>query len=211
MNLTVLGATGGVGRHMVRHALADGHKVIAVVRDPARLGIEHEALVVLRANPLDTGALTEAVSGADAVLSGIGQVGRTDPLRPASASVRAAVDAMTATGVRRIVVISTGALNRSGAGQPWFARRILCPALWAILREAYTDLERMEQILRESGLDWTAVRPSRLTNAAPRGSYRDAVEAGPTGATISRADVARAMVDFVAVPETVRHAIGVSN
>jgi putative NADH-flavin reductase len=211
MNLTVLGATGGVGRQVVRHALDDGHKVTAVVRDPARLGIEHENLSVVRTNPLDATSLTEVIDGTDAVLSGMGQAGRTDPLRPASTSTRAAVEAMTATGVRRIVVMSSGTLNRTGVGQPWFSHRVLTPVLWAVLREAYIDLERMERILRESGLDWTAVRPPRLTNTKAKGSYRDAVEAGPTGTTITRADVARAMLDYITVPGTIQHAVGVSN
>jgi putative NADH-flavin reductase len=211
MNLTVLGATGGVGRHVVRHALVDGHKVTAVVRDPAQLGIEHESLSVVRTNPLDATSLTEVIEGADAVLSGIGQAGRTDPLRPASTSARAAVEAMVATGVRRIVVMSSGTLNRTGVGQPWFSHRVLTPALWAVLRDAYIDLERMERILRESGLDWTAVRPPRLTNAKAKDSYRDAIEAGPTGTMITRADVARAMLDYIAVPGTIQHAVGVSN
>jgi putative NADH-flavin reductase len=211
MNITVLGATGGVGRHVVRYALLDGHKVTAVVRDPARLRIEHENLVVVRTNPLDAASLTEVVGGSDAVLSGMGQAGRKDPLRPASTSAQAAVEAMVATGVRRIVVMSSGTLNRSGVGQPWFSHRVLAPALWAILRDAYVDLERMERILLESGLDWTAVRPPRLTNAKAKDTYRDAVEAGPAGAMITRADVARAMLDYVTVPGTIQHAVGVSN
>jgi putative NADH-flavin reductase len=211
MKLAVLGATGGVGRHIVTYALADGHKVTAAVRDPSRLDLRHENLSVVRADALDASSLTPVVEGADAVLSGMGQAGRTDPLRPASTSARAAVEAMTATGVKRIVVISAAPLNRSGAGQPWFSRRVVTPAMWAGLRELYTDLEEMERILRESGLEWTAVRPPRLTNSAARGTYRDAVEAGPKGNAIARADVARAMLNYVSAPETIGHAVGLSN
>lgn len=210
MKLTVLGASGGVGQHIVSLAVAAGHQVTAVVRDPARLASRHPHLTVMRADALDAGSLRTAVGGAGAVLSGIGAASRHDPLKPASTSARAAVEAMEATGVRRIVVVSAAPLNRSGVGQPFVVRRVLSPLLWAALEEVYTDLERMERVLRESGLDWTAVRPPRLLNTPGRGRYRYAAEAGPPGLSIARADVAQAMLDFVTTPETIGHAVGVS-
>ena len=210
MLLTVLCATGGVGQHIVRHGLADGHQVTAVVRDAGRLSVRHENLSVLRADALDASSLNPVFEGADAVLSGIGAAGRRDPLKPASSSARAAVKAMIATGVRRIIVVSAGPLNRSGTGQSILSRRVFSPLLWAILRDTYTDLAVMEDVLRDSDLDWTSVRPSRLTNKPGLGRYRDTPDAGPAGNSIARADVARAMLDFVAAPQTYRRAIGVS-
>ena len=210
MRLAVLGATGGVGRLIVTHALADGHRVTAVVRDPARLAVHHQNLTVVRANALDAGSLKTAFDGAEAVLSGIGAAARHDPLRPASTSARAAVEAMAATGVRRIVVVSAGPLNRTGAGQPFLARTVFGPLLWRILREAYDDLGLMERVLAESGLDWTSVRPPKLTNDAGRGRYRHTIESGPPSGSIARADVARAMLDFVPDRETFGRAVGVS-
>jgi putative NADH-flavin reductase len=211
MKLAVLGATGGIGRHLVALALADGHHVTAAVRDPARLPVHHDRLTVVRADALDPASLEPVIEGADAVLSGIGQAGRTDPLKPASTSARAAATAMAAAGVRRILVVSAAPLNRSGAGQPLLAAKVFGPLLWAALREVYTDLEAMERVLRESELDWTAVRPPRLTNRPGRGHYRHAVESGPAGSTVPRADVARAMLDLVTDPASFRHAVGVSS
>jgi putative NADH-flavin reductase len=211
MKLTVLGATGGVGRQLVSKALTDGHRVTAVVRDPARLGLEHRHLTVARADALDAGSLKAVVDGVDAVLSGVGAASPRDPLNPASTSTRAAVEAMAATDTRRIVVISAAPLNRSGAGDPWFTRRVFYPLLWNRLGELYTDLERMEAALAGSGLDWTAVRPPRLLDGEGTGRYRRAVDASPGGSSISRADVARAMLDMLADPTTIGHAIGVSS
>ena len=210
MKLTVLGATGGVGRHIVTHALADGHEVTAAVRDPARLPARHPKLAVLLTNALEAASVKEAIEGADAVLSGIGSADRHDPHKPASRSARATVQAMIATDVRRIIVVSAAPLNRSGAGQSLLTRRVLSPLLWAILKEMYLDLELMERILRDSGLDWTSVRPPKLLNKPGQGRYRHAIEADPGGSTIPRADVARAMLDFLTIPETVGHAVGIS-
>ncbi len=210
MRIAVLGATGGVGRQLVRHALADGHQVTAAVRDPARLPITHDRLTTVRADALDAASVKGVIAGVDAVLSGIGAAGRHDPLRPASTSAKALVAASAATGVRRVLAVSAAPLNRSGAGDSLVTRRLAMPVLWALFREAYADLELMERQLRESDLDWTAVRPPRLTNAAGKGRYRHAVEASPGGMAIARADVARAMLDFIVDPATIRHAVGVS-
>ncbi|MFI6768998.1 NAD(P)-dependent oxidoreductase [Streptomyces sp. NPDC050355] len=210
MKLTVLGASGGVGRQLVRQALADGHEVTAALRSPEKLTERHDRLTVVRADALDAASVQAVVDGADAVLSGMGQAGRHDPLRPASTSARAVVEAMKATGVRRVLMVSAGPLNRSGTGQPFLSHRVFGPLLWAVLKELYTDLERMEAVLRGSGLDWTAVRPPRLLDKPGEGRYRHAVEAGPAGASIARADVARAMLDFLADPQTYGHAVGIS-
>ncbi|MFE0460689.1 NAD(P)-dependent oxidoreductase [Kitasatospora sp. NPDC058965] len=210
MKLTVLGATGGIGKQLVSQALAGGHQVTAVVRDPARLAVRHDRLTVVRGDALDPASLAPAVEGADAVVSGMGQAGRHDPLKPASSSARAAIEAMTATGVRRILVTSAAPLNRAGTGDSLPTRLIASPLLWAILREVYTDLEAMEAALRASGLDYTSVRPPKLTDKPGTGRYRHAIEASPGGFSIARADVARAMLDFVTDRATVGHAVGVS-
>ncbi|MYT30335.1 MULTISPECIES: NAD(P)H-binding protein [unclassified Streptomyces] len=210
MKITVVGASGGIGRHLVRQALADGHDVTAALRSPEKLTDRHPRLTIVRADALDAASVEPAIEGADAVLSGIGQAGRHDPLRPASTSARAVTEAMAATGVRRLLVVSAGPLNHTGAGQPFLAHRVFGPLLWAVLKELYTDLERMEAVLRETDLDWTSVRPPRLLDKPGTGRYRHALEAGPSGSSIPRADVARAMLDFVTDPTTYHHTVGVS-
>jgi uncharacterized protein YbjT (DUF2867 family) len=210
MRLTVLGATGRVGRHIVTQALADGHQVVAAVRDPGRLGLTHDRLTVRRADALDAASVKTVIQNADAVLSGVGPTRRRDPLNPASASARAAVEAMDAVGVRRILMISAEPVNRAGTGEPWATRRLVAPLLWRLMPELYADLELMERVLRESGLDWTAVRPPRLLDGAGQGRYRHAVEASGGSGVIARADVARAMLDFVTDTATIGHAVGVS-
>ncbi|MFD7918516.1 NAD(P)-dependent oxidoreductase [Streptomyces sp. NPDC059740] len=210
MRLTVLGATGGIGRHLVAHALADGHEVTALVRDPARLPVRDERLTVQRGDALDAASVGSVLTGSEAVLSAVGQAGRHDPLRPASSSAAATVAAMRAAGVRRYLAVSAAPLQRAGAGVSALNRLVLNPLLWKVLREVYEDLERMEAVLRESGLDWTSVRPPRLTDAAGTGRYRTAVESGPPSNTVARADVARAMLDMVTRTETFGKAVAVS-
>lgn len=78
MQLTIIGATGGTGTCLVEQALAAGHEVTAVVRDPARLAVPaHERLQTVTADVMDPAAIIPAVAGADAVLSAPGPRGRS--------------------------------------------------------------------------------------------------------------------------------------
>jgi hypothetical protein len=76
----------------------------------------------------------------------------------------------------------------------------------------YADLALMEGILRDSGLDWTVVRPPRLTDGPVTGTYRTAYEQNLRGGlVVSRADVAHFMLRVLDEPETIRKAIGIAS
>jgi putative NADH-flavin reductase len=72
MNLTVLGATGGTGRQVVEEALAGGHQVTALARDPGKLGLQNPRLRVVQGSIQEASAVEEAIAGADAVVSALG-------------------------------------------------------------------------------------------------------------------------------------------
>jgi uncharacterized protein YbjT (DUF2867 family) len=90
-------------------------------------------------------------------------------------------------------------------------RHLLSPLITAALRDLYADLALMEDILAHSGLDWTAVRPPRLTNKTETGAYRTAYGRNlRRGLTVSRADVAHLMLSVLGQPETVGQTIGIA-
>jgi nucleoside-diphosphate-sugar epimerase len=165
-------------------SLAAGHDITAVARNPSTLPAAVRA-VPADLPTVDPAALEPAVAGADAVLSGLGPRSRSDA-GIASVGTRAIVQAMQATGVRRIVVVSAAPVAtvaspgrpdppRHDPGDGFVMRHLLAPALVAALRDVYADLALMEDVLRDSGLDWTAVRPPRLTNRPPTSTYRTAI------------------------------------
>ena len=104
MKLTVFAATGRIGGQVLDQALAAGHDVTAVARNPAALSGPVRA-VAADLGTVDRADLLPAVAGADAVLSGLGPRSRADA-GIASVGTRAIVQAMRATGVRRIVAVS---------------------------------------------------------------------------------------------------------
>lgn len=211
MKLTVFGATGGVGREVVRQALAAGHHVTAVVREPARFTVTGEQLDVFRSDLRDSDELRAAVTGRDAVLSGLGA--RT--LKDAGTGIatrltRPVLRAMEAEGVRRIVVVSAGPLGPEPADQP-LVDRLLVKGVKAALKRVYADLGTMEADLADSATDWTSVRPPRLTDKPVTGHYRMVVGGSPSrGRFLARADVAHAMLAVLDDPATVRQGVGVA-
>jgi putative NADH-flavin reductase len=209
MNLTVFGATGGIGRELVRQALGSGHRVTAVVRDPARLDVTGEALEVVRADLTDPEELRTAVRGRDAVLSGLGARSRKDA-GVATRLTRTVLRAMEAEGVRRLLVVSAGPVGPDPEGDGALDRGMR-GLVSAVLKDVYTDLRGMEAELARSGTDWTSVRPPRLQNKPVTGSYRTVVGGFPRkGRFIARADVAHAMLAMIDDAATVKQGVGVA-
>jgi putative NADH-flavin reductase len=221
MKLTIVAATGGIGRQLLTQALAAGHDVTAVVRNPATLPAEVRAVTadLATAGPA---ALEPAVAGADAVLSGLGPRSRADA-GVASRGTLAIVEAMRATGVRRVVLVSAAPVAtlaspgrpdppRHDPGDGLVTRHLLMPLLRSTLREVYADLALMEDAVRDSALDWTVVRPPRLTDRPLSGTYRTALGRNLRGGLlVSRADVAHLMLATLDRPETIGQTIGIAS
>jgi putative NADH-flavin reductase len=222
MRLTIFAATGGIGRQALEQAVAAGHDVTAVVRNPNKLAGEAVRVVTADLAAADPAALDSAVAGADAVLSGLGPRS-TSETGIASRGTRAIVGAMQATGVRRIVVVSAapiGTVPSPGRPNPpshdpgdgFFMRHLFSHVAKTLFREHYADLALMEDLLRDSGLDWTVVRPPRLTDKPLTGTYRAAYGQNlRRGFFVSRADVAQLMLRVLEQPDTIKQAIGIAN
>ncbi len=233
MKLTIFAATGGIGRQLLEQAIASGHDVTAVVRNPAKLAAagfvpaertaaQGAGLRVVAADlAADSPALETAVEGADAVLSGLGPRSKSEA-GVATRGTRAMIGAMQATQVRRIVVVSAAPIGtvpspgrpsppRHDPGDGFFMRHLFSQLPKLALRQHYADLAQMEDALRDSGLDWTIVRPPRLTSKPLTSTYRTAYEQNLRGGwSVSRADVAQYMLRAVGQPETIKHIVGIA-
>ena len=221
MKLTIVAATGGIGRLLLERAVDAGHDVTAVVRTPDRLTRPVRAVAAdLRAVTAEE--LEPALVGADAVLSGLGPRSRSDA-GIASRGTAPLVAAMARTGVNRIVVVSAAPVAtvalpgrptppRHDPGDGFFMRHVASPLIGRLLRGVYLDLALMEALLRDSGLDWTAVRPPRLTDKPLSSTYR--TEFGRNirgGAFASRADVADYMLRALDQPESIGQTVGIAS
>jgi putative NADH-flavin reductase len=210
MNLTIFGATGATGTRLVEQALAAGHEVTAVVRDPSRLAVPpQQRLHVLTADAMDPAAILPAVAHADAVLSALGPR-RNAPTTITQDSVSSIIQAMRKTGVRRLLTVSGSIVTDVGEGifmrylVKSFARR-------TFLRYVSADMRRAENEIHQSDLDWTIIRAPSLTSGPAAGKFRTAIDRNlPRGFTISRADLAAYMLTLIDDPATVRRHIAIA-
>src|SRR5437588_8740803 len=144
MKLVVLGATGRTGRLVVEQALAAGHTVTALVRSPEKLATSSSNLRVVAGQATDATAVARALEGADALISTLGGGGSV-----IADSTSAIVAAARETGVSRVVVLSSFAVDRDRLDA--LTRLLTGIAMGAIIK----DKSAGEQVLRRSDLEWT--------------------------------------------------------
>lgn len=189
MRVLVLGANGHTGKNILDLALARSHEVTAYVRSPEKITRRHPMLTVIRGDPRHPDQLVKAIQGHDAVLSALGVrpplAFRPHPVVQECAA--ATVEAMTRTGVQRLVLVSAAVLfPMKGLAYGFFR--------W-FLKHIARDLGAAEAIVRRSSLEWTILRPPRLTNGSNE-KYRASRDSLPPGAlSMTFRAVAASMLD----------------
>ena len=197
MKLAVIGATGRTGRHVVTQALDRGHEVTAVARRPEQVEIAHERLRVVSADARDRAALRAAVAGSESIVSAVGAASGRAPTDVCSVAVANELAAMDGDWVRRLAVISASPVGPREE-QPAVARAVILPILDVFYGGAYEDMRRMEATLsRRDDLEWACLRPPRLLDRPGTGAYRIDSRPLPQTRSLTRPDLALALLDAV--------------
>jgi uncharacterized protein YbjT (DUF2867 family) len=198
----VLGGSGRTGGQIIDYALSKGHTVTALVRDPTKL-TPRTGLTVVQGTPTSRGDVDGAIEGADAVIVALNSTRRSDtpwakpvsPPRLMADSVANATAAMTAHGIRRIVVLSASGVGDSLSRQP-------LPLRWMFtrtnLKYTYADHNLVDTEIRDTATDWTLVRPVAFNKKPEAGKVAVSDIHGPKPSfSISRAAVAQFAVDVI--------------
>jgi putative NADH-flavin reductase len=210
MKVAVFGPTGKTGQQVVEQALARRHAVYAVARRPESVTLEHENLTVIGGDILVPEVWADRLRGVDAVISALGVGTQRTPTTVFSEGTANILTAMDRSGIRRLVVVSAapaGDWHEEGG----FRRLLLYPVLQRLFGASYDDMRLMERILVASHVDWTVLRPPYLTDRAPKGRYRLALD-GPIkrAVSISRTDLATALLDAIEDGSLSRRAVAVA-
>ena len=203
-NFVVFGATGLTGLELVKQGLSQGHTMTAFVRNPDKLKDIHGVNIV-KAELRDEDIMQATIKGKDAVLVSLGSRNLLTADRTSSQGTKIIIDAMKEAGVSRIIAVSSygaGPGNRSYLD--WFVRKLLTNVL--------DDKDKQEEIIVQSGLDYTIVRPPRLMNKPAQGnlfvttalSYKLPIK------EIARADVASFMLQCAAERSYVKETVSIS-
>ena len=194
MKLLVLGGTGGTGRHVVSQALDAGHHVTLLARDRGKADVPHERLRVVDGDVKNLAALADAMRGQDAVISAIGRGKSFKSENLIAESVPGIIETMRATAVTRLIFTSALGVGDTYRDSP------LVPRIFfrTLLRGIYADKLIGDQMIRNSGLDWTIVQPVVLTDGPLTRHYRVGEHLRLSGVNkVSRADTAHFIVDRI--------------
>lgn len=215
MKIALIGATGFVGAPILEEALSRSHTVVALQRDPAKLAARAH-LEVVKADAYDAASVAAAVKEADAVISAFNPGWKDPDIATKFTLGSKAIDAgVAASGVKRLLVVG-------GAGSLFVA-----PGLQLVDTREFPDFIRAAASAARdlhsdyvagragAGLDWTFLSPPAgygphdPSAEAPRtGRYRvghdEVLLSGAVPATVSRADLAVAVLDEIETPAHVR-------
>lgn len=204
MHIAVIGGTRGVGYRVIEQALAAGHTVTALARNPDKLKpLAHPDLHVVVGNVLQPDDVMQVVTGADVVINSLGSTA-DNPDTVCTDGTRVIIDAMHTAGVKRLITVTALGVGDSMDQVPLAFKLIIKTAL----RKAYADKNEQEKLIQQSDLDWITVRPGGLTDAPATGRYR--VGKSATAGQISRADVAAFVLQQLTDNTYLRQAVAIS-
>lgn len=186
MKIAIFGATGKTGIELVKQALEQGHAVTAFVRDPARLAIENENLTFVTGDVFDPSSVAKAVEGQDSVICALGAGSELKKTTVRTTGTINIISSMQKNSIKRLIVVTA-----MGVGESWDTLSLFNKLFFAtLLKSSREDHETQEVAVKESGLDWTIVRPSGLTETPRTGIYDVGENILATTSKIARADIA---------------------
>lgn len=195
MKITIFGATGATGKNVVEQALAQGKEVNVFVRNPKKMNIKNDKLIVTQGDVTNAQAVEKAVVAVDGVIVTLGASPDMQADIVMEEATRNIINAMKKHGVKRIIIQSSYPMSGSKEGVAFLKEMGMGDEQIAMIQPILDDKAKQEDAVRDSRLEYTIVRPLILNDESKTGKYRvgENLEI-KVGDAISRADVADFML-----------------
>ncbi|MGX1675573.1 NAD(P)-dependent oxidoreductase [Streptomyces sp. NPDC055400] len=195
MNVTVFGATGGIGRIVVQQLLDDGHHVTALARTPAKLALTHPNLTIITGPLSDRDAVTRTITDANVVISALGpSLKRSAKGTPLTQGTRTIVDVMREQKVTRFIGLATPSLA-DPQDKPHWKHKVLPVMARLFFPNALIELKGMTEAVTFSDLDYSIARITNPTDKPATGRIQSGfLGHDKVGSTMTRADIAAFLV-----------------
>ena len=171
MRIAILGSTGFVGKVLIKKAIDAGYQVKTLARNPEKLEEIKNKIEIIKGNVFEPLSIGSVIEGAEVVLSTIGPPQRNpgDPVQYEKA-MKNIVSEMDKYGIKRYIHIG-GAAHPGGENERWTMSRRLLRFLLTLFSKQILVAKHLEwEVLKTSDLDWTLVRPPRITNEEASGN-----------------------------------------
>lgn len=213
MKIVVFGATGIVGKAVVREALEKGHEVTVLTRDAGKVATRHERLHVVEGHVTDRNTVHNVLDGQEAVIQTLGIGGKGDgrPTTFVSEANKSIMEEMERMNVRRLVAISVIGAGDSLVFLPWIYRKLVLPLFMKWFQAIMDDKNRMEPMIKKSSLDWTIVRCTTVKERPATGKVNATVDGKGLKFSISAADMATFIVNQLTDNRFLKQALTISN
>ncbi len=207
MNIALLGGTGRTGRQLVRVLLEHGNHVKALVRDTSKELPDRDRVSVVVGLSDSPEALDELLTNANVVVSALGP-DKHDPTLQSRTAVEL-IPAMRRHGILRFIGVSGEGVDIPGDEKDLTAK-VVTFGIRRLAGPMVRDKFREYELFRDSGLDWTLVRPPRLKDSGATGKITHDAHRATGSSTITRADLAEFVADLIDRPSYLHQAPFVS-
>lgn len=208
MIITIFGATGMVGKHLVQQCLLNGHTVKAFGRNVHTAGFpENENLHLVAGALFDGGQVKNAIKGSNAVLSALGGAfDGTDVTR--SLGMKNIVEQMEKTCVKRIIAVGGKGILDGDDGL-----LLDDPAYPAIFIPVGKEHYKAWKHLENSSLDWTIIGSPDIIDHEATGLFHTSADTPPAqdNNRINAGDLALFMIEHIDRKDFSRKRVGISN
>jgi putative NADH-flavin reductase len=202
--IMVFGGTGGVGQIIVQKLVDNGENVCVLTRQsiPSKPNLTYKL-----GNVLDIESVEKFTEQDDNVIIALGfNNSSLDTMSKGTANI---ISAMKKNGAKRIICLSA-----QGAGDSWedmpdeFRTMVLNDT---ILKASFHDHGIQEDLVKNSDLKWTIVRPTEITIEREKGSYTKNRTTKESIFQISKFDVAQFIIDELNNDEFIRQVVMITN
>jgi putative NADH-flavin reductase len=208
MRIIIFGATGTVGKELVKQALEKGYEVTAFVRNPEKMQDANKTnLVLYKGDVSNVSEVENALKNQDVVLCALGD-GKVGKIR--ALGTKNIVEAMNKTGLKRLICQTTLGMGESYGNLNFIWKHIMFGML---LKRAFQDHQLQEQYILNSNLNYTIVRPSALTDGEITNQFKIGFDGNfkKLNLKIFRVDVANFMLQQISTNEYLKKAVSISN
>lgn len=208
MNITIIGASGGIGLEAVKRGLNRNHYITTLSRSEIKLE-ENKSLKIIIGDATNKADLLNAIQNADAIIVTLGTVKNTKATNLFSDFAKLMVEINREHKINVPFLFVTG----FGAGDSKnYVSWLIKLFLKYLLKDVYADKTKMEEIITESNMNWTVVRPGRLLDKALTEKYRteNKLYKGINIGGINRADVADFLIKQAENQTELKNYIGIS-
>lgn len=201
MNITILGASAGVGLEITKQALQKNHTITTLSRSALQIP-DANNLIMIQGSVLDKPSLKQSIQNAEAIVVALGTGKSTKATTLYTDFARVLLEIHHENPINVPVVILTG----FGAGNSSQYQSAIMRFLFSMmLKKVYQNKTEMESLISNSDLQWIMVRPGMLTNKPLSKSYQviTSYYTGMKIGSISRADVASYMLQQAEKPDAI--------